>query len=159
MQQLLTRNLLTYLHLLSHHSRFTHAATLVLTSPYLAYQRTFSSLDRSLATTGKHTIYFQTLPHHIVHKYSTFQDHSHIKNTFCLDDVLHKFFFHLFFHNATPAHHNTINSLQKGGFMYKFSNVSQYITSNCIRIESVLTLSSSHVIVFLTSPKLSCKHT
>ena len=92
MQLLLTHNLLTHLHSLSHHSGFKHAATLVLTNPYLAYQRTFSSLDRSLTTTGKHTIYFQTLPHHIVHKYSTFKDHPHIEYTFCMDHVLHKFF-------------------------------------------------------------------
>ena len=32
----------------------------------------FSSIDRSLTTTGKHTIYYQTLTHHIVHKYRTF---------------------------------------------------------------------------------------
>ena len=36
MQLLLPHKPLTYLHLQSHHSRFTHAAILVLTSPYTA---------------------------------------------------------------------------------------------------------------------------
>ena len=41
MQLLLTYNPLTYLHSQSNHSGFTSTVTLVLTSPYPAYQRTF----------------------------------------------------------------------------------------------------------------------
>ena len=49
------------------------------------------------------------------------------------------YIFHLSFHFAIlhllfQPHHSTINSLQKN-LMYKFRNVSCYITSNCIRID------------------------
>ena len=67
MQLLFTHNLLTYLHLQSHQSKFTHAAILVLTNPYTATIGYFSSLDMFLTTTGTHTNYYQALTHHIVH--------------------------------------------------------------------------------------------
>ena len=35
--------------------------------------------DRFLTTTGKQTNYYQTLTHHIVHKYHTFYDYTQIE--------------------------------------------------------------------------------
>ena len=66
MQLLLPQNPLTYLNSQSYHSKFRHAAMLVLTSPYTATIGYFSSLDMFL--TGTHTNFYQALTHHIVHQ-------------------------------------------------------------------------------------------
>ena len=140
MQLLLPHNLLTYLHSQSHHSRFTHAAILVLTSPCTAtigyilflftwqvphYNRnTFKSLSSS---NQSHIV---QMPHIFR---NTFDD---LVQTMCIHEHFsHPYSHHAIFTSPTPAHYNTLYSSWKN-FMNKLRQMSLSITSNCIRIDS-----------------------